>query len=126
MPDPTLDGSPVFGVACHVVHRPSQAATQEDAYFGSNGVTSTFGGTRGRTFEIQGVLLGVDLFTVLSLEALLLTYCDGIARTFTDTQGRSYPNILFNNDYEPSPEGPRPAGDQGWCLPYRCSLRGLS
>jgi hypothetical protein len=123
--DPLLDGADVFGTACHVIHSPVPVATQMDAFFGISGVVSLWGGSRGRTFQVDGVLVGEDLFTVIAAEGVLLSYADGIARTFTDTQGRSWPNVIFEGEYQPSPEGPRPT-DFGWCLPYRCTLRGLS
>jgi hypothetical protein len=123
--DPLLDGSQVFGTACHVVHSPVPVAMQKDAFFGISGVVALYGGSRGRTFQVDGVLVGDDLPSVIAAEGVLLSYADGIARTFTDTQGRSWPNVIFEGEYQPLPEGPK-ATDFGWCLPYRCMLHGLS
>lgn len=123
--NPMLDGNYVFGTACHVMHVPQPAAVQQDAFFGVAGRTSLFGGTRGRTFRIRGVFVGETLEEVLSYESSLLSYGDGIARIFTDTQGRDWPNIVFLNEYRPSAEGPK-ITDFGWCLPYECVLHGLS
>jgi hypothetical protein len=122
--DPTFDGLPVFGTACKVVHRPNPDATQQDAYFGVTGLVQLYGGGRGRVFEVQGLFVDTDLPSLLAQEALLLTYGDGIARTFVDTQGRAWPNVVFRSEYQPSPDGPRPT-DFGWCLPFRCTLHGL-
>lgn len=133
--DPTLDGSYVLGTACHVVHRPHPIAIQSDAFFGINGVVTLMGGSRGRMFEIRGIFVGNGfddasaLAAVMDAEAVLLSYADGITRTFTDTQGRSWPNVIFEGHYQPDPSGPRPCADANgyaWCLPFVCELRGLS
>lgn len=123
--DPMLNGSYIFGIACHVQHIPHPIAIQKSTYFGINGVTSLMGGSRGRTFRIEGVLVGVTLADVIAAEGILLSYADGITRTFTDTQGRSWPNVIFEGMYQASPEGPKGA-TTGWALPYTCTLTGLS
>lgn len=123
--NPSFGGSSIFGTACHVVHLPHPAAVQKDEYFGQPGMASLFGGGRGRIFEVTGVLVGPDLPTVIAAEAALLTYADGVARTFVDTQGRAWANVIFEGEYRPSSEGPKPT-DFGWCLPYRCILHGLT
>lgn len=123
--NPSFGGSNVFGTACHVVHVPRPVAVQKDDYLGQNGWTSLFGGGRGRTFDVSGVLVGPSLPAVIAAEGLLLAYADGIARTFIDTQGRVWPNVIFEGEYQPSRDGPKPT-DFGWCLPYRCILHGLT
>jgi hypothetical protein len=123
--NPIFGGSSIFGTACHVVHSPHPVALQKDGFFGISGMTSLFGGGRGRAFEVTGVLVGDDLPSVILAEGALLTYADGVARTFVDTQGRAWPNVIFEGEYQPSPEGPKPT-DFGWCLPYRCVLHGLT
>jgi hypothetical protein len=123
--NPSFGGAFVFGIACHVVHVPHPVAVQKDGFFGQTGLTSLYGGGRGRTFEVTGVLVGSDLPSVIAAEGFLLAYADGIARTFVDTQGRAWPNVIFEGEYQPSPEGPK-STDSGWCLPYRCILHGLT
>ena len=59
--NPNFGGSSIFGTACHVVHSPHPVALQKDGYFGVTGMTSLYGGGRGRTFEVTGVLVGTDL-----------------------------------------------------------------
>jgi hypothetical protein len=122
--DPTLGGFPIFGTACHVEHLPRPTAHQYESFFGVDGTISLYGGSRGRTFEIFGVFVDSDLPSVLAQEALLLTYADGIARTFTDTHGRSWSNVIFQGEYQPNPDGPK-ITDLGWCLPFRCTLHAL-
>ena len=123
--NPSFGGSSVFGTACHVVHVPHPVALQRDGFFGVTGMTSLFGGGRGRTFEVTGLLVGSNLPSVIVAEGALLACADGIARTFVDTQGRAWPNVIFEGEYQPSAEGPKPT-DFGWCLPYRCVLHGLT
>lgn len=123
--NPSFGGAAIFGSACRVVHIPNPVAQQKDGYFGVTGMTSLFGGGRGRIFEVSGVLVGPDLPTVVGSEGVLLSYANGIARLFVDTQGRSWPNVIFEGEYHPSPEGPKNT-DFGWCLPYRCILHGLT
>ena len=81
--------------------------------------------TRGRIFEVTGVLIGVDMPGLLASEALLLSYADGIARTLVDPIGRMFLNVYFQGEYLPSPEGPKWT-DQGVCLPYRAVFYGLT
>ncbi len=123
--NPSFGGASVFGTACHVVHMPHPVAHQKDGYFGVTGMTSLYGGGRGRAFEVTGVLVGASLLGVIAAEGALLACADGITRTFIDTQGRAWPNVIFEGEYYPSPGGPK-STDFGWCLPYRCVLHGLT
>ncbi len=123
--NPSFGGIYLFGTACHVVHLPHAAAQHKGSYFGVTGTTALYGGGRGRLFEITGVLVGPNLASVISAESALLSFADGIARNFVDTQGRAWPNVIFEGDYMPSPDGPK-STDFGWCLPYRCTLHGLT
>ena len=52
----TLDGNSIFGTAVSVVHNPHPNAQQINHFFGIDGQQTLFGGTRGRTFIISGVL----------------------------------------------------------------------
>src|SRR5262245_18886205 len=111
--NPSFGGSSVFGTACHVVHIPHLVALQRDGFFGVTGMTSLFGGGRGRTFEVTGVLVGSNLPSLISAEGALLACADGIARTFVDTQDRAWPNVIVEGEYQHSAEGPKPT-DFGW------------
>ncbi len=123
--NPSFGGSYIFGTACHVAHIPNPIAQQKDGFFGVTGLNSLYGGGRGRSFLVAGVLVGPDVATVIAAEGILLSYADGITRTFVDTQGRVWPNVIFEGEYQASPEGPM-STDFGWCLPYHCVLHGLS
>ena len=83
---PTYGGLPIFGLAVHIEQLPQQAAQQLDAFFGVPGWLSVFGGTRGRTFGIQGVLYDIDLPTLNTDEDIFTpgvsgSVADGIATT---------------------------------------------
>jgi hypothetical protein len=126
MPDPTYDGQFVLGTACHVVHTPHEAAVQRDSFFGISGVLNLWGGGRGRTFHVSGVLVGASESDVLAIQTALLSYDDGIARVFTDTYGVAWPNVLVRaGTYRPSPEGVKPC-NLGAALHYSITLEGLS
>ena len=68
----TLDGSPVFGLAVKVQHSPHPNAQQMNAFFGINGVQTLFGGQRGRTLLISGVLVGNTIGDINAAENALL------------------------------------------------------
>ena len=121
-------GVPVFGLAVHIQHVPRANAQQVDAFFGVNGNVTLYGGSRGRVFEISGVLWGEDIPSLIAAEANLLSYADGIARTLIDPIGRSFPNVIFQGEYQPSPEGPKPTDSLtgGYILPYRAVFHGLT
>ena len=77
-------GVDIFGAAVHIQNIPRANAHQVDSFFGTDGNVTLFGGTRGRIIEVTGVLVGVDIASLLAAEALFLSYADGIARTLID------------------------------------------
>jgi hypothetical protein len=122
----TLDGNPIFGDAVNVVQNPHPNAQQINHYFGIDGQQTLFGGTRGRTFIISGVLWASSISALNAIEATLLSYADGLTHTLVDNRGRSWPNVIFRGEYAPSPMGPSPLAGGGWCLPYRLVMEGLT
>lgn len=125
---PTYDGSAIFGSCCKVQMIASANAQQVDAFFGLSGTRTLYGGGRGRIFTISGVLFESDIATLNDDEDLIMTYADGIARTFVDSRGRAWPQVIFKGEFSPDPIGPRPAvfnGSSGWALPFKCVLYGL-
>lgn len=118
-------GATIFGLAVHITHIPKANATQLDAFFGVNGNVTLFGGSRGRVFEISGVLYGVDEASLLAAEATLLSYADGIARTLIDPIGRVFANVIFDGTYQPSADGPK-WNSNYVVLPYRAAFHGLT
>jgi hypothetical protein len=121
----SFGGVDIFGAAVHIQHVPRAGAQQTASFFGQDGTLMNWGGTRGRVFEVNGVLLGADIPSLLAAESLLLSYGDGVARILIDPIGRQFPNVYFAGEYVPSPEGPKWT-DQGVCLPYRAVFYGLT
>ena len=75
------------------------------------------GGSRGGMFEIRGVLVGSDEPSVLAEEQLLLSYCDGVARPFTDTDGNLYTSVaMLPEGYSRTTGGIAFAG--GWLVSW--------
>ncbi len=122
----TLDGNAIFGNAVNVAQSPHANAQQINHFFGVDGQQTLFGGTRGRTFVISGVLSASNITTLNGIEATLLSYADGLTHTLVDNRGRIWPNVVFRGEYTPSPTGPRPLAGGGWCLPYRLVMEGLT
>jgi hypothetical protein len=124
----------MFGMAVRMQQVPSKAAQQLDAFFGVPGVLSTFGGSRGRTFFVTGVLFDVDLPTLSAAEDLFTpgvagTMADGVARPLFDTRGRTWANVVYVGQFQPAKNGPLPAvwsGNSGWSLAYQALFHGLS
>jgi len=131
---PTYGGVAMFGLAVHIEQVPQPAAQQLDAFFGASGLLSLYGGSRGRTFLIAGVLYAVDVPTLNADENLFTpgvsgSMADGIARLLFDTRGRTWSNVIYLGQFRPDPKGPRPGvwnGDSGWVLPYQAVFHGLS
>ena len=122
----TLDGNAIFGTAVNVIHSPRPNAQQINQFFGVDGQQTLFGGTRGRTFTISGVLSATTILSLNAAEASLLSFADGLTHTLVDNRGRVWPNVVFRGEYSPSPMGPRPLAGGGWCLPYRLVMEGLT
>ena len=110
----------------NVIHNPHANAQQINHFFGVDGQQTLFGGVRGRTFIISGVLSASNMPTLNAVEATLLSYADGLTHTLVDNRGRIWPNVIFRGEYMPSPMGPRPLAGGGWCLPYRLVMDGLT
>jgi hypothetical protein len=122
----TLDGFAIFGDAVNIVHNPHLNAQQLNEFFGVNGVQTLFGGARGRTFLISGVLTAADLPTLNAVEATLLSYADGLPHTLVDNRGRVWLNVIFRGEYQPFEQGPRLLAGGGYALPYKLTMMGLT
>jgi hypothetical protein len=122
----TLDGNAIFGTAVNVIHNPHPNAQQVNHFFGVDGQQTLFGGTRGRTFVISGVLSASTISALNAVEASLLSYADGSTHILVDNRGRVWPNVIFRGEYSPSPMGPRSLAGGGWCLAYRLVMEGLT
>lgn len=126
----SLDGQQVFGLATRVREQPQASAAQIAAFFGVAGVQMLFGGSRGRTFFIEGVWVN----TVDNLEPFkqfLFTYQDGNPHVLVDNCGNVWYNVVFLGEFQwtsdPRPTSPVPVLNQPqWCRAYRAVLNGLS
>jgi hypothetical protein len=122
----TIDGSPVLGLAVHVQHNPQPNAQQMNEFFGINGIQTLFGGQRGRTLLVSGVLVGNTVDDINASEAALLNFADGLPHTLVDDRGRTFQNVIFKGEYQSFEQGPRALAGGGWCLPYKISMTGLT
>lgn len=116
-------GTNIFGTAiqCRRVDHPP--ANQVITFFGVNGTVTVFGGSRGRLWNIQGVLVGVNSLDIAAQEALIDTYNDGLARVFTDTYGTNWAAVVYRGGYQ---QTEKPGfTENGIVQPYRMSLHGL-
>ncbi len=120
----TYGGVPIFGLVESFVATVNPVARQETSFFGTNGILSKFGGSRGTRFVIRGVLNDVSIFALNFDEQLIFSYADGVARNLTDVRGRLFTNVVFDGEYEPNPRGPKPFFG-GWCLDYTMVMHGL-
>jgi hypothetical protein len=121
----TYNGSNIFGAAVRFQHLPHQSAQQVNSFFGVSGMQSLYGGARGRTFLIRGILIGATMDELNAAESVFQNYADGIARTLVDPRGRTWPNVIFRGEFTPDPRGPYPTAG-GWALPYRAVFHGLT
>ena len=92
---PTLDGQAVFGRAVHTVMEPCDLAMSYSAFFGVNGQYSVFGGSRGRRFDVSGVLAASSVAGLIAARAALLSFQDGAAHILLDTYGVTWPWVVF-------------------------------
>src|SRR5271167_1956444 len=96
---PSYGGNPIFGIAVRCVQTPGKCAQQLEQFFGVDGMLSTFGGTRGRTFQISGVLADTDLPSLIGDIQIFWpnvsgSIADGVARTLIDTLGQTWLNVV--------------------------------
>ncbi len=122
----TYDGINIFGAAVQLQQVASANAQQMNAFFGVTGTQTLFGGGRGRTFLIQGILLADTMDDLNAAESLLQSYADGVARTLVDQRGRAWPNVIYRGEFVPDLRGPYLTAGGGWALPYKAQFYGLT
>ena len=123
---PTYGGSPIFGTAVRIRHNPNPSAQQIDAFFGQTGQLGLFGGGRGRMFLIQGVFVEETVADIGADLGNIMSYQDGIARSLSDTMGRTWSNVIFEGQLQEDPAGPVAGAGGVWVMSYKMSMRGLS
>jgi hypothetical protein len=87
------------------------------------GVVSQYFGQRGWWIRVRGIWLASGLIGINSAEALLASYCDGIARPLLDNRGRTWPQVLLWTEPGAGSVVALAGGLVG--LPYRCLFRSL-
>lgn len=122
----TLDGQNVFGAAVKVTHAPNANAHQIAEFFGVDGVLSSFGGGRGRTFMVEGLFYGETIEACIAAEAVMRSFADGIGHVLVDNLGRPWEPVIFKGDIQNSPQGPRFGSLGLWYWPYKLVLMGLA
>ena len=133
---PTYNGDAIFGLAVHIVQVPDDAAVSLDAFFGVPGLLALYGNTRGRTFQISGVLFDSDIEAVAGDRDVFLPGTQnsivGTVATLYDTVGDTWDNVLYLGHFQADPMGPRLAvcdvggnPEAGYAWPYQCVMRGL-
>ncbi|MDE2101006.1 MAG: hypothetical protein KGL39_27415 [Patescibacteria group bacterium] len=121
----TFGGDSIFGASVTITQSQNPNAQQTNEFFGNTGVQTLFGGGRGRTWEVTGVLVGASQADVVTAEANLLSYADGIARTLVDNFGRTWDNVIFKGQYKADQNSIKPCFPYGYCMAYSLVLEGL-
>jgi len=122
----TLDGQFVFGAAVKIGHTPRANAHQIAEFFGVNGVLSSFGGGRGRVFEVEGLFVGETAGDCVDAEAVMRTFADGAPHVLVDNFGRVWPYVIFRGEIQNTPGGPKPGSGGYWYWGYKLILEGLA
>lgn len=123
----TYGGASVFGGSVTVEMTPAPSESQVSAFFGVSGTFSTFGGTRGRSFRVTGLLGGATPEAVAAARDTLLSYDDGIGRVLYDpVENVSWPQVVFTGAFRwTGPFGAAAtAGSTLWVRPYECLFVG--
>ena len=126
----TLGGDSPFGLVLECRHAPRATAQQVNAFFGVTGQQAVFGGGRGRSFAVKGLLIAGDIAGIRAMEDAIETYADGVPRTLdvghADGSATSYENVIFMGEYQPQGD-PRPNIETGsYVQAYTLTLHGLT
>ena len=113
---PTYGGVPIFGLAVKIEMIPNQAAQQSEAFFGVPGMLSVYGGSRGRTFQVSGVLYDVDLTTLNADEELFTPGVSGNMADGVSPVAVRYPRPHLVERHLSGPVPARPDGTAARCL----------
>jgi len=77
-------------------------SSQENAFFGVNGIESLDGGQRGRFTEVKGLLYGASAADLQFAEILFRSYNDGFAYVLVDSYGGTWPYVKLET-FDPQP-----------------------
>lgn len=108
---PTLDGSPVFGLAVTMTTTEQERELQTNAYFGLAGLEVIDGGARGHITTVDGAHMGVSgndntgetgRANLALAQQAVRAFNDGRAHTLVDVLGQSW-NGVFVGPLKPKP-----------------------
>lgn len=89
-------GVSLFGRAVTISMSPHPSEVQMSTFFGLSGVFSLWGGTRGRVFMAEGMLVADDYAGLDAARNAFEAMNDGVPRTLTDTWDISWDNVVFD------------------------------
>lgn len=115
-----------LGVAVSVRHAANPVAMRPSSFFGVHGIDVVFGGSRGRTFDVRGLLLGSYPGDLRAAVATLLSFADGVPRVLIDSDGVAWPDVVFTGRMEEGRRVFNPNGLGGMALEYRARFLGLT
>ncbi len=121
-----------LGIATKVAHAPNPGAASISSFFGIHGVQFMYGGSRGRTFQIESLWVDTTPAAIVADEYLLENFADGNTHIFVDTTGTSWFNVVYLNEYQRASDHymaiqlPTDPPTWGWCMPFRMILHGLA
>lgn len=125
----TLDGQFVFGAAVRIAHTPHPNSHQIVSFPGLNGQASSYMGSRGRLFVVDGCFFGDTAYDCIQAEYVMRTFADGQGHELVDTFDRAWAPVIFRGDIQ-TEGGPKPGSVGGygyaWVWKYRLVLEGLS
>lgn len=124
---PTFDGQLMFGEAVQMVQNPVTAAFMQTAVNGGEGQFAVYAGSRGRTWNVQGLFTGATPADCIAYQAAWLSYVGFRAVTLVDTNGVAWFDVIFKGEIQ-CPGSPRPAATATgatWAWPYQLILQGL-
>lgn len=127
-----IDGNPVFGITTHVRQNSNPSAAMIMAYFGIDGIQWMSGGSRGRTFFVDGMFVGQLPSDCVALEVALESIDDGNPHQLIDTTGSVWDNVVYRSEYQRTtpffliPQNPYTAPLGGWAFRFSCLLHGLA
>lgn len=119
---PAYGGSQLFGRSVSIRMEPNPSKKVYTEFFGLDGLYMQFGGSRGRTFFVQGLLAANSDAALTNAIALMLSYDDGVARELVDTRGLTWPQVVFDHW---SPGERFLHGNGSALLEYRMTFTGL-
>lgn len=122
---PSYDGSLIFGNAVIMTTADNPRTSQENAFFGLNGVESLDGGQHGRFTTVTGFLFAPSAPSLNASISLFRSYNDGSAYILVDSFGNAWPDVKMES-FEPNPKVRRQGGNGDYWITYTARFKHLS